>query len=40
MLTVMLVVRNLVYGEYHDLWEVKTERSYYEEFSTKKQHGE
>ena len=35
MLTGMLAVRNLVYGEQHDLWEVNTKRSYYEEFTTK-----
>lgn len=33
MLTAMLAVRNLL-GEKHDLWEVNTERSYHEEFST------
>jgi protoporphyrinogen oxidase len=32
MLTAILAVRNLM-GEAHDLWEVNTERSYYEEFS-------
>ncbi|MDZ7959627.1 MAG: NAD(P)/FAD-dependent oxidoreductase [Aulosira sp. DedQUE10] len=32
MLTGMLAVRNLL-GEKHDLWEVNTERSYYEEFT-------
>lgn len=32
MLTAMLAVRNL-FGEKHDLWEVNTERSYYEDFS-------
>ena len=31
MLTGMLAARN-VRGEHHDLWEVNTERSYYEEF--------
>jgi hypothetical protein len=31
MLTAMLAVRNLM-GEKHDLWNVNTERSYYEEF--------
>lgn len=34
MLTGMLAVRNLL-GEEHDLWSVNTERSYYEEFTTK-----
>ncbi|HBE53529.1 MAG TPA: FAD-dependent oxidoreductase, partial [Cyanobacteria bacterium UBA11369] len=33
MLTAMLAVRNIL-GENHDLWEVNTERSYYEEFTT------
>jgi protoporphyrinogen oxidase len=32
MLTGMLAVRNIL-GEKHDLWDVNTERSYYEEFS-------
>ncbi|MEG4802108.1 NAD(P)/FAD-dependent oxidoreductase [Microcoleus sp. ARI1-B5] len=32
MLTGMLAVRNLL-GEKHDLWDVNTERSYYEDFS-------
>ena len=32
MLTAILAVRNLL-GEKHDLWDVNTERSYYEEFS-------
>jgi len=32
MLTGMLAARNL--GEKHDLWDVNTERSYYEEFTT------
>ncbi len=32
MLTAILAVRNLM-GESHDLWDVNTERSYYEEFS-------
>lgn len=35
MLTAMLAVQNLA-GENHDLWEVNTERSYYEEFTTEK----
>ena len=35
MLTAMLAVQNLV-GKTHDLWEVNTERSYYEEFTTEK----
>ncbi len=34
MLTGMLAVKNIL-GERHDLWNVNTERSYYEEFSTK-----
>ena len=34
MLTGMLAVKNLL-GEEHDLWNVNTERSYYEEFQTK-----
>jgi protoporphyrinogen oxidase len=33
MLAAMLAVRNIL-GESHDLWEVNTERSYYEEFMT------
>ncbi|AOY80916.1 NAD(P)/FAD-dependent oxidoreductase [Moorena producens JHB] len=33
MLTGMLAVKNLL-GENHDLWQVNTERSYYEEFTT------
>ena len=33
MLTGMLAVRNVL-GEEHDLWNVNTERSYYEEFTT------
>jgi protoporphyrinogen oxidase len=33
MLAAMLAVRNL-FGETHNLWEVNTERSYYEEFMT------
>lgn len=33
MLTGMLAVRNLL-GEKHDLWDVNTERSYHEEFTT------
>lgn len=32
MLTGMLAVQNIL-GEQHDLWEVNTERSYYEEFT-------
>jgi len=32
MLTAILAVRNIL-GESHDLWDVNTERSYYEEFS-------
>jgi protoporphyrinogen oxidase len=32
MLTAMLAVRNIL-GEKHDLWDVNTERSYYEDFS-------
>lgn len=32
MLTGLLAVQNLVLGTDHDLWEVNTERSYYEEF--------
>jgi hypothetical protein len=32
MLTGMLAARNLL-GEKHDLWDVNTERSYYEDFS-------
>jgi hypothetical protein len=32
MLTGMLAARNLL-GEKHDLWDVNTERSYYEEFT-------
>uniref|UniRef100_B8HK25 Amine oxidase n=1 Tax=Cyanothece sp. (strain PCC 7425 / ATCC 29141) TaxID=395961 RepID=B8HK25_CYAP4 len=35
MLTGMLAVRNLL-GENHNLWEVNTERSYYEEFTVDK----
>ncbi|NJR48756.1 MAG: NAD(P)/FAD-dependent oxidoreductase [Leptolyngbyaceae cyanobacterium CSU_1_3] len=35
MLTGMLAVRNL-FGEHHDLWDVNTERSYYEEFTKEK----
>lgn len=31
MLTGMLAVKNIL-GEKHDLWDVNTERSYYEEF--------
>lgn len=34
MLTGMLAVKNIL-GEKHDLWEVNTERSYYEEFTRK-----
>jgi protoporphyrinogen oxidase len=34
MLTGMLAARN-VFGERHDLWDVNTERSYYEEFTSK-----
>jgi protoporphyrinogen oxidase len=34
MLTAILAVRNLL-GESHDLWDVNTERSYYEEFSSR-----
>lgn len=34
MLTAMLAVKNL-FGEVHDLWEVNTERSYYEEIKKK-----
>ncbi len=34
MLTGMLAVKNML-GEKHDLWEVNTERSYYEEFEKK-----
>lgn len=33
MMTGILAVRNLL-GEKHDLWEVNTDRSYYEEFAT------
>jgi protoporphyrinogen oxidase len=33
MLTAMLAVKNIL-GENHDLWEVNTERSYYEDFTT------
>ena len=33
MLTATLAVRNIL-GDNHDLWEVNTERSYYEEFTT------
>lgn len=33
MLTGMLAVKNIL-GEKHDLWDVNTERSYYEEFTT------
>lgn len=33
MLTGILAARNIL-GEHHDLWEVNTERSYYEEFTT------
>jgi protoporphyrinogen oxidase len=36
MLTGMLAARNLL-GEQHDLWEVNTERSYYEDFTTGEQ---
>ncbi|KAM3100934.1 NAD(P)/FAD-dependent oxidoreductase [Phormidesmis sp. 146-12] len=36
MLTGLLAVRNL-FGEHHDLWEVNTERSYYEEFTYEKE---
>jgi hypothetical protein len=32
MLTGILAVRNIL-GEKHDLWDVNTERSYYEDFS-------
>jgi protoporphyrinogen oxidase len=35
MLTGLLAVKNLA-GERHDLWNVNTERSYYEEFSTRR----
>jgi len=35
MLTAMLAVRNIL-GEDHDLWNVNVERSYHEEFVTKK----
>ena len=35
MLTGMLAVRNLL-GEKHDLWDVNTERSYHEEFTTQR----
>jgi protoporphyrinogen oxidase len=38
MLTGMLAVRNLL-GEQHDLWDVNTERSYYEEFTTEQWKG-
>ena len=38
MLTGMLAVRNLL-GEHHDLWDVNTERSYYEEFTTEQWKG-
>ncbi|MBL8046753.1 MAG: hypothetical protein JNL09_09440 [Anaerolineales bacterium] len=31
MLTAMLAVRNALYDENHDVWEVNTERSYHEE---------
>ncbi|MGB7377684.1 MAG: NAD(P)/FAD-dependent oxidoreductase [Rivularia sp. (in: cyanobacteria)] len=34
MLTGLLAAKNIL-GENHDLWEVNTERSYYEEFTTK-----
>ena len=37
MLTAMLAVKNL-FGEEHDLWDVNTERSYHEEFTTEKKH--
>ena len=33
MLTAMLAVKNIL-GENHDLWDVNTERSYYEDFTT------
>ncbi|KAM3115678.1 NAD(P)/FAD-dependent oxidoreductase [Phormidesmis sp. 146-33] len=36
MLTGFLAVRNL-FGEHHDLWQVNTERSYYEEFTYEKE---
>jgi hypothetical protein len=35
MLTAMLAVKNIL-GEKHDLWNVNVERSYHEEFTTKK----
>ena len=35
MLTAILAVRNL-FGEEHDLWDVNTERSYYEEVVVEK----
>ena len=31
MLTGLLAVRNLLYGEDHDLWEVNADREYHEE---------
>ncbi|MEA5593356.1 NAD(P)/FAD-dependent oxidoreductase [Rivularia sp. UHCC 0363] len=40
MLTGLLAAKNIL-GEKHDLWEVNTERSYYEEFTTKhKENGD
>ena len=39
MLTGMLAVRNLN-GEKHDLWNVNTERSYYEEFVVDETQGD
>lgn len=30
MLTGMLAVRNILYGEMHDLWSVNTEQEYHE----------
>jgi hypothetical protein len=35
MLTGMLAAHNVL-GESHDLWDVNTERSYYEEFTTER----
>ena len=35
MLTALLAVKNIL-GEHHDLWNVNTERSYHEEFTTEK----